>query len=127
VTPPKLFISYSWTNPENKEWVVGLATQLRSRGVDVVLDEWDAPPGTDLNRFMERVVTDSEVKKVIMVVDRHYVEKADARRSGVGTEAQIISSEVYGKTDQTKFVAVVIEKMQMVLCVYLFFTVVVGI
>lgn len=59
---------------------------------------------------MERMVTDPGVTKVIMVCDRAYAEKADSRRGGAGTEAQIISPALYGKTDQDKFVAVIRER-----------------
>ena len=40
-----------------------------------------------------------------------YAEKADGRRGGVGTETQIISSQVYSKADQNKFVAAVISEL----------------
>jgi hypothetical protein len=58
---------------------------------------------------MESMVTNPKVKKVIMVCDRRYAEKADGREGGVGTETQIISAKVYGQTQQDKFVAVVTE------------------
>jgi len=38
------------------------------------------------------------------------VEKANKRSGGVGTEAQIITPEVYGAQDQSKFVAVIKER-----------------
>ncbi len=34
----KVFISYSWTTAELKDWVVMLAQRLVETGVDVVLD-----------------------------------------------------------------------------------------
>ncbi|OGR60668.1 MAG: hypothetical protein A2X36_09300 [Elusimicrobia bacterium GWA2_69_24] len=86
-----------------------LATELRGVGVDVILDKWDLKEGQDANSFMERMVTDSSIRKVILVCDRAYAEKADRRKGGVGTEAQIISPEIYAKADQNKFVAVVTE------------------
>jgi hypothetical protein len=58
---------------------------------------------------MEKMVTDPEIKKVIMVLDRLYAEKADGRKGGVGTETQIISPEIYAKADQNKFVGVASE------------------
>jgi hypothetical protein len=58
---------------------------------------------------MERMVTDSEIKKVIMILDRTYAEKADGRKGGVGTETQIISPEIYARADQDKFVGVASE------------------
>ncbi|WP_371826148.1 SEFIR domain-containing protein [Enterococcus gallinarum] len=36
---PKVFISYSHDDTEHKLWVKELATQLRSHGVDIILDQ----------------------------------------------------------------------------------------
>lgn len=107
---PKLFISYSWSSPEHEQWVLQLAVELRESGVDVILDKWDLREGHDAYVFMEKMVTDPEIKKVIIVCDKKYAEKANDRSGGVGTETQIISKEVYEKTDQNKFVAIVVEK-----------------
>lgn len=108
--PPKLFISYSWSSPAHEEWVLNLATQLVEGGIDVTLDKWHLREGHDSVAFMEQMVTDPNMKKVIMVCDRVYTEKTDKRTGGVGTEAQIISPQLYAKADQNKFVAVVTEK-----------------
>lgn len=107
---PKLFISYSWSSPEHEQWVLKLATELRENGVDVILDKWDLKEGQDADAFMEKMVTDDTVKKVAMICEKTYAEKADKRKGGVGTEAQIISRKIYEQTDQNKFVAVVTEK-----------------
>lgn len=106
---PKLFVSYSWTDAGHEEWVLQLATELRESGVDVILDKWDLREGHDANAFMEQMVTDPEIEKVILVCDQAYADKADKRSGGVGTEAQIISGEIYSAQDQGKFVAVVKE------------------
>jgi hypothetical protein len=108
--PPKLFISYSWSNPDHERWVLELATELREAGVDVILDKWDLREGHDAFAFMERMVTDEAIKKVILICDQTYVRKANSRKGGVGTEAQIITSEIYGSQDQSKFVAVIRER-----------------
>ena len=105
----RTFISYSWTSAEHQQWVLNLATQLRESGVDVILDKWDLKEGNDAVAFMEKMVTDSEIHKVIVVLDRGYAEKADKRKGGVGTKSQIISPEIYAKTDQAKFVGVISE------------------
>lgn len=107
---PKLFISYSWSSPEHEKWVINLATELVENGVDVIFDKWDLKEGQDANAFMERMVTDQVIKKVAIIFDRAYAEKADSRTGGVGTETQIISPEIYAKADQNKFVAVLTEK-----------------
>jgi len=107
---PKIFISYSWTNETLEEWVINLATELRENGVDVILDKWDLNEGHDANAFMEKMVSDPKINKVILVCDKEYALKADSREGGVGTEAQIITPELYKKKDQDKYVAVVKER-----------------
>ena len=107
MTHPKLFISYSWSDPDHEQWVLNLATELRESGVDVILDKWDLKEGHDAVAFMEQMVTNSEIKKVAIISDEKYAAKADGRAGGVGTETQIISKEVYENQAQEKFVAVV--------------------
>ncbi len=109
---PKVFISYAWAKdkPEHDQWVMQLATELRDSFVDVILDKWDLKEGHDAVAFMEKMVTDETIKKVIMISDKTYAEKADGRQGGVGTETQIISKKVYEEQNQGKFVAVLPEK-----------------
>lgn len=106
---PKVFISYSWSSQQHQELVLHWAEQLMADGVDVVLDIFDLKEGQDKFAFMERMVTDPSVTHVLVVCDRQYAEKADTRRSGVGTESQIISKEVYEKVEQSKFIPIVCE------------------
>ena len=83
-------------------------------GVDVVLDKWILKEGDDKHAFMERMVTDPTVDKVIVVCDAAYATKADGREGGVGTETQIISKDVYEQVDSIdrpqRFVALVVER-----------------
>ncbi len=105
----KAFISYSWTNEKHIEWVKDLATRLRESGVDVTLDKWDLKEGHDAHVFMEQMVSDENMDKVIIVCDKAYTEKSNNRTGGAGTEAQIISAEIYEKTNQDKFALLVRE------------------
>lgn len=107
---PKLFVSYSWSNADHQGWVVQLATELRSAGVDVILDKWDLREGHDANAFMERMVNDPNIKKVILICDQIYATKANRRSGGVGVETQIVTPEIYKSQDQSKFVAVIRER-----------------
>lgn len=109
MTAIKVFISYSWSSPEHEDWVLRLATDLRVSGVDAILDKWDLTEGHDANVFMEKMVSDADISKVVIVSDRVYTEKSNKRTGGVGTEAQIISTEIYSKQDQDKFVVAVAE------------------
>lgn len=90
---PKVFISYSWTSEEHVAWVLDLAEKLVDDGVDVILDRWDLKPGQDKYHFMEQMVKDETVTKVLIVCDKAYADKADRRAGGVGTETQIISRD----------------------------------
>jgi hypothetical protein len=107
---PKLFISYSWSNPTHEQWVIDLANELTESGIHVILDKWDLKEGHDSVAFMEKMVTDSQITKVAIICDEAYASKADGRSGGVGTETQIISREVYENQEQDKFVAIIPEK-----------------
>ena len=107
---PKLFISYCWSSPEHEAWVLQLAEELVSQGIDVILDKWNLQPGYDAHAFMESMVTDSSVTKVLMICDQLYTSKSNTRSGGAGIEAQIITPELYSYTEQDKFVAVVKER-----------------
>lgn len=104
--PPKVFISYSWTSQQHQDWVTSLAEQLENPGgIEVVYDLWDLKPGQDKYAYMERMVRDPSISKVVIIADRRYKEKADSREGGVGTESVIISQEVYEAVEQEKFIA----------------------
>ncbi len=107
---PKLFISYAWTDDKHKQWVKGLAKRLRDSGVKPEFDEWGLRIGHDINAYMEGMVTDPTITKVIMVVDKNYAKKADDREGGVGTEASIIAKEINKDKEQKKFAAIALEK-----------------
>jgi len=106
---PKVFISYSWTSSAHQSLVRQWAEQLVADGIDVILDIYDLKEGHDKFVFMERMVTDPGVTHVLIICDKAYSEKADARKAGVGTESQIISKEVYEKVEQSKFIPIACE------------------
>lgn len=105
----KVFMSYSWTSQSHQNQIIEWAERLVADGVDVVLDVFDLKEGQDKYSFMERMVTDESVTHVLVICDKEYAQKADARRAGVGTESQIISKEVYDKVEQSKFIPVIAE------------------
>ena len=105
-----MYLSYSWSSPDHEAWVLSLAMELAESGIDVILDKWDLREGHDAHAFMERMVTDKTIKKVALICDRIYAAKANSRTGGVGTEAQIITPEIYAQHDQSKFVAIIAEK-----------------
>lgn len=109
-TAPKAFISYSWSSEQHEAWVIDLSTRLMQDGVQVILDKWDLKVGHDASAFMESMVTDPSVSKVLLICDRLYAEKANGRKGGVGKEAQILTREIYEKVDQDKYAALITER-----------------
>lgn len=101
---PVVFISYSWDGEEHEEWVLGLATKLRNKGVDVILDKWDLGPyGSLLPSFMEQSITKSN--RVICILTPNYKKKTDNLSGGVGYEYSIISSNIFKDSkNRTKFI-----------------------
>lgn len=109
IKQPKVFISYSWSSPEHEEWVLDLANELHKDNIHVVLDKWDLRPGQDSIDFMEQMVKDQTINKIIMIIDSKYTTRADAREGGVGTESTILSKELYSQKDKNNIVAVIAE------------------
>lgn len=89
---PTVFVSYSHDDEAHLDWVLQLATRLRSNGVDVILDRWNLRLGQDLASFMERGL--SNANRVICICSEKYVEKANSGKGGAGYEKQIITSEL---------------------------------
>lgn len=49
---PRVFLSYTGTNPKNREWVKAFAGRLRSCGVNARLDIYHLKPGQDLPHML---------------------------------------------------------------------------
>lgn len=101
-----VFISYCHKDI-SEEWIDKLATVLGQYGIICIADIYDLQLGQDLPYFMEQI---KKVDKVLILLGKEYKEKADGRTGGVGTETQIISSDVYKDVEQTKFIPVVVNK-----------------
>lgn len=106
---PKVFISYAWTNDEYTQSVRNLVDRLLEHGVDVVFDKYDLKPGHDIHSFMEQSVLDKSIRKVLVICNEAYQQRANERSGGVGTETLIISPEVYAEAQQEKFIPVIFE------------------
>lgn len=104
---PRVFISYSWSS---SEFVLGLAKRLTADGVYVVIDKWELREGYDLNAFMERMITDQTIDRVLVISNSQYAEKSNNATGGVGTESQIIRPTIYKSMRQEKFVPIVLER-----------------
>lgn len=117
---PKVFISYCWHPKENQIRVQQLAERLSSDGVHVIIDIWDLQDGQDKNKYMEQMVANPDVKKVLLICNKEYARKANNRQGGVGIESTIVSEELYKNSDQTKFIPVVYEYEENDACIPIF-------
>jgi hypothetical protein len=100
-----VFISYSHDSDQHKTWVRQLATDLRTNGIDAVLDQWDLSLGQDVAAFMQRGVSNSD--RVLMVCSEVYVNKSDGGLGGVGYERLIVTGELVANIDTKKFLPII--------------------
>ncbi|KAA3643201.1 MAG: TIR domain-containing protein [Chloroflexi bacterium] len=61
---PSCFISYAWGIPEHEGWVLQLAKDLQNAGIDVLLDRWHSIPGSNLDLYIERILSSDYVLPV---------------------------------------------------------------
>jgi hypothetical protein len=105
-TRTSVFISYAWS-PANRAWVERLAVALdRQPDIHVVADFLELFGGADLNHFMDKGLSSD---RVVVVITDAYVEKAALRRSGVGYESSVISSQLLKDPSQDRFIPVLRE------------------
>jgi hypothetical protein len=102
---PKVFISYSHDSQEHKDWVLRLASDLRTSGIDAVLDRWDLSPGQDMAAFMAHGISSAD--RVLLICTDNYVSKAEAGTGGVGYERLIVTAGVVASIDTIKFIPII--------------------
>jgi len=101
VSNPTVFISYSHDNEQHKTWVLKLATDLRSHGVNAILDQWDLRIGSDLRFFMENGLSTANL--VLCICSEEYVRKVNSGSGGSGYEGMIMTQSLL-QNAKTEFV-----------------------
>jgi hypothetical protein len=101
---PSVFLSYTHESTEHKQWVARLATDLRLNGVNALLDQWECEPGTDLSRYMERGIADSD--RVVLVCTPSYAAKSRDAKGGVGYERLVVNGQLAQNVDTNKFICI---------------------
>ena len=102
---PTVFISYSWDDDDHKQWVHKLASNLRSHGVNVIFDQWDARLGDDLPFFMEQGLSTSAL--VLCVCSEKYVEKANTNKGGTGYEKKILAANLMNDSSNNYIIPII--------------------
>ena len=101
---PNVFISYSHDNEAHKNWVLKLASDLRSHGVNAILDQWDLQLGSDLRFFMERL---SKANLVLCICSENYVRKVNDGTGGSGYEGMIMTQTLLSNTNAEYIIPIV--------------------
>ncbi len=105
---PRVFISYTGENPDNKQWVYNFACRLRKNGVDAHLDIFHLKPGYSLPQWMTNEIVMAD--KILLICDKDYSIKADTKKGGVGWETMIIQGDMLTNVLSNKYICIVREK-----------------
>ena len=89
---PTVFVSYSHDDEDHSNWVLQLATRLRSNGVNTILDRWNLTLGKDVAAFIEQGLSKSH--RILCICSDNYVNKANSIEGGVGYEKKIMTVEI---------------------------------
>lgn len=102
----RVFISHTSKTNDAIEWVKSLALYLIEQGIQARLDRFHLRRGMDLQQWMRNEL--AMARKVVVVSDEAYKEKADGHLGGVGWETRIIQSDIsILPPDSTKYQVVV--------------------
>lgn len=101
--PLTCFISYSWEDPDHKNWVINLAEELHNYEIEVRLDQWDEADMYDIPKYMETSIRESDY--VLLICTPLFASKANTGVGGVGYEKYVITGEIFTNTsERSKFI-----------------------
>jgi hypothetical protein len=104
--PVRVFISHTSKSEDAIAWVKALALYLIDQGIQARLDQFHLRRGMDLPQWMCNEL--ALAKKVVVVCDEAYKQKAEGRLGGVGWETMIIQGDIAGLApESTKYQVVV--------------------
>ena len=88
---PQCFLSYAWGTPAHEKWVLSLAKDLKNAEIDVILDRWNNPPGSRIDRFIDQIVASDFV---VVVGTPQLREKYDTQQTDpvVASELQLVNT-----------------------------------
>lgn len=105
---PRVFISYTGENPENRTWVKNLVCKLRKNGINARVDIYHLKLGYDLPQWMTNELLMAD--KVLLICDKCYAKKADLRNGGVGWETMIIQGDMMANPHTNKYICIIREE-----------------
>jgi hypothetical protein len=96
--PPRVFISYKRESQAHTEWVMMLGADLRKRGINALLDEWEVDLGDSLSDYMALAIGESDV--MLFIITEGAVAAVEGRvGGGIKFEFQIANARRYQGAD----------------------------
>ena len=74
--PIEAFVSYKWESGEHVAWVRTLAADLRERGIEAILDQWEVRLGDSFTDYVQEHIAAADV--ILFVITQAAVEAAEA-------------------------------------------------
>lgn len=74
--PLKVFVSYKWESGAHVAWVRTLAADIRSRGIEAILDQWEVRLGDSFTDYMQQRIAEADV--MLFVITPGAVAAAEA-------------------------------------------------
>lgn len=105
---PRVFISYTGYNENNRNWVKNLCLKLCQNGVDARCDIFHLKLGQDLPQWMTNEI--NLANKVLLICDKYYLSKIDSHRGGVSWETMIIQGDMLMNQDSNKYICIMREE-----------------
>ncbi|TAI60398.1 toll/interleukin-1 receptor domain-containing protein [Bradyrhizobium sp. Leo170] len=78
----RVFVSYKWESETHSSWVKNLATALRARGIEAILDQWEVKLGESFTDYMQEHISTADV--ILFVITQKAVEAAEAPKGKGG-------------------------------------------
>ena len=108
---PRVFVSYSHDSEELQQKVLELVQQLRSDGINALMDMFVTHPSQGWPLWCEQQLKPEAADFVLMVGTKSYwerVENDEPGRTGLGVfwEGRIIRSYVYAKEGNNRFISI---------------------
>jgi DNA-binding response OmpR family regulator len=90
---PKVFISYKWEGDDHNDWVMKIAVDLRSAGIEASLDRWEVRLGDSFTEYMTSKISEADVILFIMTTASVAAIEASGGKGGaVKFEMQLATS-----------------------------------
>ena len=86
----RTFISYKWQDEDRNKWVEQLYTDLRSRGIDAIIDKFEVAPGRSFSDYMTKSISSSDY--ILFIITPGAVEAVESGHGALAFEMQLANA-----------------------------------